>query len=533
MYYEGDELVYNAGRSGSRKPCNCDPGSCGTYCGAENEALIRMTNTKAFLAAGVGLNSWSGRMEIIGYEAHDVGLGIEALGSGFWMDQMLITCRTGENLAIPSDVNANRIRGNGFFWYDTGQDHVISNSRFRNCGYRSEAFVDYNNSTERGCGDSVENGCHSQSTTFGFLAHSDQFVPEIMQGTTNISVDNCGRRFQLKNGVPSTVSGRLQNWIDVDGSVSGLGEQSIIGSGDAAAGMWWDIDSEVQYDPQGPLRFIKQNNGPERGIGHFELVYDQNVTDTVGVTSCGNGLWRGLPCPALGYINHMGSMFASDLGLPITANAAVVGPVGGFGWLLKLNQGAPHTAKINLVEVLPSTPLVLGIQYPPGTNFTITAFAKTGCTPNSRYICQEIFQPVSSMAQVRSSQGNVYHFDESTGLLTVRVIMTPNGFVGDTTQGGWVFPDFSTPGKWDKGLALRHFERAGVLLPIKNNNPWLQIEADCPRGMGNRASFCQDMPPAMAIQVCEEGFEQVAYDKCCSLVDPSSCAYADGSVASG
>jgi hypothetical protein len=134
--------------------------------------------------------------------------------------------------------------GNGFFWYDTGQDHVISNSKLRNCGYRSDEFADYSASPDRGCGDSAENGCHSESTTFGFLAHSDQFVPEVMQGTTNITIDNCGRRFQLKNGVPSTVSGRLQNWIDADGSVTGFGEPSIIGSGDAAAGKWWDVDSE-------------------------------------------------------------------------------------------------------------------------------------------------------------------------------------------------------------------------------------------------------------------------------------------------
>lgn len=221
-------------------------------------------------------------MDIIGYEAHDVGLGIEALASGFWMDQMFISCRTGESIAVPSDVKVNQMSGSGFFWYDTGQDHVISNSVFRNCGYRSESFADYNTAVDRGCGDSTASGCRSSSTTFGFLAHSDQFVPEIMQGTKAITFDNCGRRFQLKNGVPSTVSGRIQNWVDSDGSVTGFGEPSIIGSGDAAAGTWWDVDQDTRYDPQGPLFFIKQSNGPERGLGHFEFIYDHAITDTVG-----------------------------------------------------------------------------------------------------------------------------------------------------------------------------------------------------------------------------------------------------------
>jgi hypothetical protein len=225
----------------------------------------------------------------------------------------------------------------------------------------------------------------------------------------------------------------------------------------------------------------------------------------------------------------MGPLFESDPGLPITANAAVVGPVGGFGWKLSLHHGSPHTAKISLVEVLPSTPLVLGIQYPFGTHFSVTAFASTGCESNFRYTCQESFEQVTSIGEVRNSQGNVYHFDNSTGLLTVRVIMTPNGFVG-TTEEGWVFPDFTTQGKWGDGLALGHFERAGVLLPVEKGNPWLQIEADCQRGTGDRASFCESMPPTASIQVCDEGFEQVAYDKCCSFTEPTSCIFADGSI---
>jgi hypothetical protein len=34
----------------------------------KNQAFIRITNTKVFLAAYVGFNSWSGRMEVLGYE---------------------------------------------------------------------------------------------------------------------------------------------------------------------------------------------------------------------------------------------------------------------------------------------------------------------------------------------------------------------------------------------------------------------------------------------------------------------------------
>lgn len=42
----------------------------------------------------------------------------------------------------------------------------------------------------------------------------------------------------------NTVAGRNQNWIDADGSVSGLGVPSFIVSGVANVSTWWDVDSD-------------------------------------------------------------------------------------------------------------------------------------------------------------------------------------------------------------------------------------------------------------------------------------------------
>ena len=72
-----------------------------------------------------------------------------------------------------------------------------------------------------------------------------------MQGTSNISFEACGRRYRLHDfrgdNLPSTVSGRLQNWLDVDGSASGLNVPTIIGSGESDAGLWWDVDDEGKF----------------------------------------------------------------------------------------------------------------------------------------------------------------------------------------------------------------------------------------------------------------------------------------------
>ena len=238
LYYDGDDLVYNAGRDNNdndrKKPCIDDEdGTC-------QRTWNRITNTKVFLAANVGIGSWSGGMEVLKYECQDCGLAVEALVDGFWIDNMVAHCRTGEALLMPYQ-NAEYTRADGFFWYDTGQEHIITSSTFRNCGYRSSLYDQYDSSESRGCGSNPYNGCGSGSTVFGFLTHSDQFNPELMQATRDLSFEEVGRKFKFQTTNLETTSGRTQNWLDVDGTASGLGEPTLIGSGYTSAGRWWRV----------------------------------------------------------------------------------------------------------------------------------------------------------------------------------------------------------------------------------------------------------------------------------------------------
>jgi hypothetical protein len=254
LYYNtNDELEYNAGRDqeNQRYPClvnKCiDDDDCDSWCQPTEQAWLRVTNTKAFLSAGVGFGSWSGRMEIVGFESHDCALSLEALSQGFWINDMLSVCRTKTPIALPGGTQASYIKANGFKWYDTGQEHIITKATFRNCGSRSNPehgeFDEYDQGEDRGCGDDTDIGCTEYSSVWLMLTHSDQFIPEMMQGTRDITFENCGRRFRLQGG-PDTVSGREQNWMDMDGSISGLGEPSVAASGLSSAGMWWRVDDE-------------------------------------------------------------------------------------------------------------------------------------------------------------------------------------------------------------------------------------------------------------------------------------------------
>ena len=76
LYYDDSDwlLTYNPGRDfdftiHNRRSCAEDQ----TWCSQQNKLWNRITNSKSYLTAGVGHGSWSGRMEVLGYESHDAG----------------------------------------------------------------------------------------------------------------------------------------------------------------------------------------------------------------------------------------------------------------------------------------------------------------------------------------------------------------------------------------------------------------------------------------------------------------------------
>ena len=317
-------------------------------------------------------------------------------------------------------------------------------------------------------------------------------------------------------GAPVSVSGRLQNWLDVDGSVTGFGERSVIASA-MGNGMWWQPDNATVSVAEGPLYFYKLTAGPQRGLGHISVIFDYAEHSKVGSSVCTNG--GSQPCPALGYVKHIGPMFAADAGLPVTAQADIAGPVGGFGWLLRFNQGAPKTIKLEQIEVAPDTPLMLNIAYPPGTAFDIRAVSPY-CWNGASLGCTARFTNAASVEAVRTSAGNTY-FMSSSGLLTIRVVQFSNDYIGGPT--GWIFPGYNatSPGKPNQYLFER-FERGGVLLPSSSQGTYITITANCAGG-----TYCSQSPPVLNPNPCSAGFQQVAYDKCCT---PSQCVCANGNA---
>jgi hypothetical protein len=276
----------------------------------------------------------------------------------------------------------------------------------------------------------------------------------------------------------------------------------------------------VGYDPQGPLRFINMVppfGGSTRGLGHFRMEWDDSQHDQVGTTLCGNG--NGAPCPPLGFVRHAGKRFSGEpTGLAITARGDITGPVGGYGWIVKLDKGAPRNIYIYNIEVLPETPMLVSIAYPIGTTFKISAHAADWCyNESTEYSCSAEFTKATTLDQVRKGPGNQY-FVDSNGVLTFRIVLSPHGYVG---RPEWFIPSRTDAGIFG-GFAMRRFERSGVLLPMVSYGSHVVVATTC----GGTGPYCSGTPVNYDPDVCPRNFQQLAYDYCCSAANANDCVFA-------
>ncbi|KAJ3232656.1 Fibrocystin-L [Chytriomyces hyalinus] len=465
-YETNGTMSYNPGRTvgATTDACNAPLKSYG--CDQADWAWLRFSNTKVFLA-NRGMMYWGNRAEILRYEGHDCGISANVFGQ-VWLDNMLSICRT-QNTDIPLFGGCNSTKywecsyrdrnyASGFYgfqWYDTEQNHIITNSKFRNCSNAWKPAITPYSTT---------------MAVWSFLTHSDQFVPGIMQATKNISYENVNNSqiWAFSNPKRITVSGRLQNWLDTDGSASLSPGRTIMGSD--WANDWWNLWGlpKCRKAAAPPLMGMWLCTDDTAFIASMLLTADASKLSRLGTAECSNGD-QSISCPTVGYAYHLGATNATA-GLALTLNAKVTGPVAKNGgeWVIRYNQGAPVSLSINRIQFLSETNTVgLVIQYPAGTTFNITAYAATWCYKD----CKHAYIPSTSLSTYQQdalSRGDAYFFDTTTNLLHVSVVQ-----LNDATLGGggvsWIRSQVNPTS----------FSRAGITLTFGPWSSMLIIGAKC------------------------------------------------------
>ncbi|ORY52977.1 hypothetical protein BCR33DRAFT_761302 [Rhizoclosmatium globosum] len=294
-----------------------------------------------------------------------------------------------------------------------------------------------------------------------FLTHSDQYVPGIMQTTRNIIYQNCNpdKLFRFSMTQRSTVSGRLQSWLDFDGSAS-------LSSGRTLMGSAWANDGGMFMS----LALHKRSN-----IRSFIfLTADPTQTASIGTSQCSNGDLS-IACPTIGYAAHLGGKNITN-GLAITTNTRITGPViaNGAGWFVQYNKGAPVNLTVSAAQFpTEKNYITLVLPYPVGTTFNVTARAATWCyrsqwTPN---VCAQPYKQAASLTAFQTIQatgsGDVYYFDNSVGLLYVNIMQLLDNQLGFNN----VFNRTQ--------VNPQQFTRAGLTINYQTYSSSLLINAKC------------------------------------------------------
>eukprot|EP00475_Leptophrys_vorax_P012438 TRINITY_DN1888_c0_g1_i1.p1 TRINITY_DN1888_c0_g1~~TRINITY_DN1888_c0_g1_i1.p1 ORF type:complete len:1154 (-),score=257.11 TRINITY_DN1888_c0_g1_i1:36-3497(-) len=426
-------LLYWPGRvvNNTRDTCSVDT-TVSVYCSAANYVWTRFEDNKVFLTNGRGMQHWGNRAEIIRFEAHDCGLSMNVFGQ-VWVDNMLINCRSDQYANITRFNGCPTVNGDwwkcsnrdytyftsfgGFQWYDVGQTHIVTNSVFRNCNNMQKCL-------SYPCGDSAP---------WTLLTHSDQFVPDQMQVTKNVTYQNVNSTYLWKfttkttDSTKITVSGKLQNWRDLDGSVDGS-RRGRTQMGSIWSGNWWKMNSNCTVQSQMWVC-------PMKDLDFAASIYlNWNATwqSQIGNTVCMNG-GGAYPCPNIANVTRFGGTEGTD-SLLVGVNAKITGPVTyeSGGWFIRFPNGTPSTLVIDQVQVYPQDVLLIALPYPAGTVFNITAGTASWCGTWNNNVCNANFSAVGSVAAVVNGSGNVYFYDSAKYLLYMRIVQQTDSSIGDS-----------------------------------------------------------------------------------------------------
>ena len=301
-----------------------------------------------------------------------------------------------------------------------------------------------------------------------------------MQASRNITYTNYDPTTLVKFTVPQdqvrTVSGRLTNWLDYDGTVfpgAFTGIPLILGS--AWANSWWKTHGGC-LGPRNDLWICPKG---QDGVASFYISYDKALEGpaTSGAL-CPNGEGN---CPIVGKATHFGRSL--DDGLEIGQNPKVTGPVikASGGWFIRFNSGSPRKLLITRGQIHPDDNLVMAFPYPAGTTFSVKAKAPDFCNWART---EEVLVRVNSLAEVRAGFGDRYYFDEANNMLYIRIVQKNDECYPTTPTIPWTKESLSN---------LATFSRNGITLMVMEAEQFHYeiIASNC----GGSGEYCAPITP--------------------------------------
>jgi hypothetical protein len=100
---------------------------------------------------------------------------------------------------------------------------------------------------------------------------------------------------------------------------------------------------------------------------------------------------------------------------------------------LRWDAGAPRKLCFERIQVGADATLLISVAYPSSvtaTAFTVYANGPHWCNTAWGDSCYASFAQVGSIAEVRASAGDTWHFDPTTGLLSLRIVQPPSDHTG-------------------------------------------------------------------------------------------------------
>jgi len=318
----------------------------------------------------------------------------------------------------------------------------------------------------------------------------------VLQATSNIRYEGVDMANLIGFSVTTsqTWSGRLQNWLDADGSTTLRGVPTRMGS--LYANDWWRLDDACTRKPEWNMWLC--DDAPSRNIASMYWTFDAGLQANVGGSICGNG--NCAPCASVGKALHLGRTDMTGA-MDIAPNPKITGPVGGFGWLLTLTAGAPKSITFSQVQVEDSDGLIVVLPYPAGTRFSIayqTVGCSSWCQPGWGCLCTWAYRQVSTVAEVRTGRGDEYYFDGA--FLYFRLTAQLNWNIG--INGAYAVQPIEPSMSW-KGVNI-------------TGKPWsgtITLTADCaPTAVGGQ--YCYVNPAVFPPSPCPAGTVQQGFDRC-------------------